>query len=118
MMYFHINYTPQGFLLTTKSLLKSNTWFHLLADYDVTTGMCRLFVDGELVEFGSSDVTLGSYWMKGMKVGRYFSGDLDYRLDGYLDEFRVFGCLLSLRSVREIAKACGVYGCMQKRKIT
>ena len=108
---FYNKGNSQGFIVSTENVLKPDQWAHVLVDYNTRSGVGRIFVDGNLREQTLSHVELSSNWMLGLRIGKYFSGGSDYKMDGYLDNFQIFGCIMTLRHIGMLSKNCGEFSC-------
>ena len=63
-----------------------------------------------------SHAVLSTHWILGLRIGKYFSGGFDYKMDGYLDEFQIFGCTMTLKQISILSESCGkVNECLPKR---
>ena len=49
--------------------------------------------------------------MLGLRFGKYFSGGLDYKMTGLLDELQFFDCVMSDERISQLANHCQVASC-------
>ncbi|XP_065678288.1 basement membrane-specific heparan sulfate proteoglycan core protein isoform X1 [Hydra vulgaris] len=114
-MFYNIG-NSQGFIISSSDVIKKDTWMHILVDYSTHSGLGRIFIDGNLQKKKLSNAVLSTHWMLGLRIGKYFSGGVDYKMDGYIDEFQIFGCTLTLREISILSKSCGkVNQCLNKK---
>lgn len=111
-MFFNIG-NKQGFIIQTSAVLQVGRWIHILVDYDSTSGVGRIFVDAVLQKKALSDVVLTSNWIFGLRIGNYFSGGFNYKLNGYLDDFQLFSCTLAQDLIDMIYSRCGKFSCQR-----
>lgn len=109
-MFYNIR-NSKGFIVSTQRILKANTWVHILVDYEANGGVGRIFTDGVFQTKVLSHVALSSNWMLGLRIGKYYSGGLDYKMDGYLDDLHVFDCVMTLQHIHVLSKSCGEVMC-------
>ncbi|XP_066911984.1 basement membrane-specific heparan sulfate proteoglycan core protein-like [Clytia hemisphaerica] len=103
--------SSQGFIIQTKELVQVKQWTHILVDYDSQSGVGRIFVDGQLSNKEMSRVKFSENWMLGLRFGKYFSGGMDYKMSGFLDELTFFDCLMSDDAIWRLSTKCGEFSC-------
>ena len=74
-------------------------------------GVGRIFVNGRLSNKELSRVQFSPKWMLGLRFGKYFSGGLDYKMTGLLDELQFFDCVMSDEKIGQLANHCQVASC-------
>ena len=109
-MFYNLG-SNQGFIIQTEDIVRTDRWIHILVDYDSMSGVGRIFVDGRLSNKELSRVQFSPKWMLGLRFGKYFSGGLDYKMTGLLDEVQFFDCVMSDEKIAQLASHCKVSSC-------
>lgn len=114
-MFYNIG-NNQGFIIQTDNILRVNQWVHINVDYDSKSGVARIFVDAVLQKKALSDVVLSSNWILGFRIGNYFSGGVNYKLNGLMDDLQLFSCTMTQELIDSMLHECGRFACHQPRR--
>lgn len=87
---------------TTNAPIPLNTWTHLACTYDEVN--MRIYVDGQLVEEQASTLGIPTLGTRGLSIGGDNPSGENDRLDGLLDELRLY------RIARSAAELCADAG--------
>ena len=106
-----------GFIISTSRIMEPRKWYHVLVDYSAKSGVARIFVDAVLQKKTLSRVRLNQEWLLGLRVGKYFSGGLEYKMDGFLDELQLHECILPQKYIDNVATTCGKFSCGENQQL-
>ena len=111
-MFYNLG-NSQGFIASAGATLKPLQWIYIVVDYNEESGLGRIFINNKLHKKTLSHVILSSDWMLGLRVGKYFSGGIDYTLDGYIDELHIFPCIMTRKEIERVSDICSDFKCNQ-----
>lgn len=114
-MFYNIG-NNQGFIIQSSKILRVNQWLHILVDYDSKSGVGRIFLDGKVQEKALSDVILSRNWMLGLRIGNYFSGGVNYKLNGLMDDLQFFSCTMTQELIDSMLHECGKFSCNPSKR--
>lgn len=103
-LFFDINVTGSNNDIRTSSpITTTNTWIHFAFTSSVSTGQWKLYINGELDNFGTSS-SLSAQPSNDLYIGGSpWKKDSDEYLLGSLDDFRIYSGILSNQEVIELA---------------
>jgi hypothetical protein len=91
--------------ITSSQSLSTNTWHHIVATYDVSTGAMEMFIDGVSVATGSSAGTISSPTVP-FRIGKYDSNEFN----GKADDVRAYNRVLTQEEITHLASSRGIQG--------
>lgn len=80
-----------------------NTWYHMACTYDSTNKKMKIYLNGELKVTYSTTIVPNFNIVTSIGIGG--SPLASYGLKGLLNDFRLYNHVLSLKEIKEIAKA-------------
>lgn len=99
-------------LLSPKPVVATETWTHLVAQYDAHSNRAAVFVNGEeILQSKSNGESVEIPWSEFTTIGKHsIKEELEFKLTGHIDEFYIYYCALPEMVIQKLYQMCHMDG--------